>query len=182
MKTLCVTGHRPDKLPWGDDVNSPLYHQFISDLVLNLEYAIEKGYTHFISGGALGVDLEFAYCVLNLQKKYNNITLEIAVPCKDQSKSWSAEDKATYDFLLKHANQVTVLSENYYPFCMQRRNEYMVNKSDCVLCCFNGIKKGGTYHTIKYAQKHQKDFLFIDLSQTAPNGGNQMILFRKTVI
>jgi hypothetical protein len=58
----------------------------------------------------------------------------------------------------------------------------MVEKSDCVLCCFNGIKKGGTYSTIKLAQSKNKQLLHIDLSENAPNGGNQLILFKDKIV
>ena len=182
MKTLCVTGHRPEGLPWKRNSESLLYKQFIEQLNLNVEYAITNGYTNFISGGALGIDSDFAMLILSLKNKYPTITLEIAVPCKTQSISWAEEEKAIYNYILQNADKVTVLSEKYYPLCMLRRNEYMVDKSDCVLCCFNGVKKGGTYSTIKYAQKQNKNFLLIDLSSEAPNGGNQMLFFRNKVI
>lgn len=182
MKTLCVTGHRPEGLPWKNDNTCLTYESFAEQLILNVEYAIENGYTHFISGGALGIDSDFALAILSLKSKYPFITLEIAVPCKTQSKSWSEEDKNTYQHILSEADQVTILSDKYYPFCMQRRNEYMVNKSDCVLCCFSGVKKGGTYNTIRFAQKQGKKFLSIDLSLNPPNGGNQMIFFKDKII
>ena len=182
MKTLCVTGHRPEGLPWKKDKDCLAYKQFITQLKTNVEYAISKGYTHFISGGALGIDSDFASLILLLKKEHSSITLEIAVPCKTQSSGWSEEEKAEYDYILSHADKVTILSEKYYPLCMLRRNEYMVDKSDAVLCCFNGVKKGGTYSTIKYAQKQGKNFLLIDLNEQAPNGGNQMLFFKDKII
>ena len=53
----------------------------------------------------------------------------------------------------------------------------MLNKSDCVLCCYNGKKSGGTYNTIKLAQKMNKKLLYVEISEAPKNGGNQIIMF-----
>ncbi|MBQ7408503.1 MAG: DUF1273 family protein [Clostridia bacterium] len=181
MKTLCVTGHRPEGLPWQKDKNHPERLYFLQLLKKHILYCISQGYSHFIAGGALGVDTDFALTVLDLKKSGYDITLEIAVPCADQNKGWKKDDSQIYNEILNKADIVTTLSPHYYPFCMQRRNEYMVNKSDGVLCCWNGIKKGGTYYTIRIAQKNNKQLLYIDLSKNADNGGNCMIFFKDKI-
>lgn len=182
MKTLCVTGHRPDGLPWKNDLKDIRCSNFIKQLEEYLIFAILNGYTHFIAGGALGIDTLFALSVIKLKEEYPNITLEIAVPCETQSKGWNSHDKSVYNYILKNADKVTCLSQKYYVLCMQKRNEYMVNGSDCVLCCYNGVRKGGTYNTIKFAQKNNKKLLFINLSENAKNGGNELILFTDKII
>ena len=183
MKTVCVSGHRPEGLPWfKNGYNKKLHDEFLIKLEEYIRYCINSDFTHFIAGGALGIDTDFALLIIALKEKGESITLEIAIPCKVQSKYWNEEDKAVYDYILSKADKLTVLSEEYYPFCMQKRNEYMISSSDALLVCWNGVKKGGTYSTIKYAQKQNKNFLLIDLSSEAPNGGNQMLFFRNKVI
>ena len=182
MKTLCVTGHRPDGLPWKKNVKSEQCKEFLLTLKEYVIFAISNGYTHFIAGGALGIDTLFALTIIELKASYPQITLEIAVPCKGQEKSWSEENKQIYNYCLNNADKVTILADHYYVFCMQKRNEYMVQSSDCVLCCFNGEKKGGTYHTIKRAQALNKNLLHIDLSPKVKNGGNEMILFKNKIV
>ncbi len=183
MKTLCVTGHRPDGLPWKKDCDSNQYLCFLETLKEYLIFAISNGYSHFIAGGALGIDTIFALTVLQLKEQSNpQITLEIAVPCATQSKGFNSADKLVYNYILSKADKITCLSDKYYVLCMQKRNEYMVDNSDCVLCCFNGVKKGGTYNTIKFAQKQNKKLLHIDLSEKAKNGGNQLILFKEKIV
>lgn len=182
MKTLCVTGHRPEGLPWKKNDSLIECKNFLVSLKEYLRFAIKEGYTHFIAGGALGVDTYFALTVIELKEAGENITLEIAVPCKTQSNSWSEANKQIYNYILNKADTVNYLAEKYYVFCMQRRNDYMVENSDCVLCCFNGIKKGGTYNTIKLAQSKGKKLLHIDLSPSAKNGGNEMIMFKDKII
>lgn len=182
MKTLCVTGHRPDSLPWKKNTESSLCKDFLLTLKGNIKFAISNGYTHFIAGGALGVDTLFALTVIELKAEGENITLEIAVPCKTQSKSWSEANRNLYDYILSKADEVTYLAENYYVFCMQKRNEYMVNKSDCVLCCYNGKKSGGTYNTIKLAQRMNKKLLHVQICEEPKNGGNQIIMFLDKIV
>ena len=183
MKTLCVSGHRPEGLAWFDGGYDKAMHGQFTETVENyIKYAIEQGFSHFIAGGALGVDTDFALCVLKLKKSGASITLEIAVPCKGQEKYWNLEDKAVYNYILQNADKVSYLSEKYYPFCMQYRNEYMVKNSDALLACWNGTRKGGTYNTIKFAQNLKKELLFIDLSENAPNGNNCMIYFKNKIL
>ena len=48
---------------------------------------------------------------------------------------------------------------------MQKRNRYMVDKSDIILAIWNGEKSGGTWNTIEYAQKKGKKIIYIMLSE-----------------
>ena len=79
MKTCCFSGHRPQKLGYGE--NSTQCDELkgrLEELIKNL---IEKeGITYFVSGVALGVDTYAANIVLNLKAQYPGITLECAYP------------------------------------------------------------------------------------------------------
>lgn len=129
-----------------------------------IENLIESGYTYFISGGAIGVDMDFAEAVLQAKKQHKDIVLEIAVPCRNQDMKWSRDDKKRYAEILNSADIVIVLSKSYTLFCMQKRNEYMVNKSDLVLALWNGEENGGTWNTINYAKRKGKQLLINKLS------------------
>lgn len=166
-KICCVTGHRPQNFPWDYDnkLLAKIYLQDIKELVID---SMRKGYNYFISGGAIGVDLDFAEAVLRAKKRRKDIKLEIAVPCRNQALKWSVEDKERYYRVLESANTVTVLSEHYTRRCMQKRNEYMVDKSDYVIAVWNLRRSGGTYNTLTYAQKKGKKIIFHDLTMTVP--------------
>ncbi len=181
MKTACVTGHRPDKLPWGKDLESPDRIEFLERLKEYVLFCYGEGIKNFISGAALGVDLDFAEAVLSLKKDGLDISLEMAIPCCGQEKYWSANDKKRYICVLNEADKVTVLCRRYTPFCMQYRNRYMVDNSDAVICCWNGDRKGGTFSTVKYAHTKRKKLLWLNLKPSAPNGGNSMIIFLDTL-
>ena len=57
MKSCAFAGHRPEKMPWGKDENSPAGIEFKFRLREALEYLIGRGYTDFLSGGSRGFDL-----------------------------------------------------------------------------------------------------------------------------
>ena len=160
MKTCCFTGHRPQKLGYGENsIQCDELKGRLEELIKNL---IEKeGATHFISGVALGVDTYAANIVLNLKAQYPGITLECAIPCETQAVKWNERDRDIYYDLLAKCDKETLLQQNYTSDCMQKRNEYMVDNSDYVIAVWNG-KPSGTGNTVKYAQKNKKAVLLIN--------------------
>ena len=155
MKTCCVTGNRPQKFPWKYGKGRK-HKKYLADIARQINDLLGDGYLHFITGGALGVDLDFAEEVLRAKKIYEPITLEIAVPCRTQSVRWTVAERLRYCSILDRADKVTILSEQYSSICMLKRNEYMVDKSDLVLAYWNGEQGGGTWYTLNYAkQKHK---------------------------
>lgn len=160
MKTCCFTGHRPQKLRYGENsIQCDELESKLEELIIEL---IEKeGVTHFISGVALGVDTYAANIVLNLKAQYLHITLECAIPCETQEVKWNERDRDIYYDLLAKCDKETLLQQNYTSNCMQKRNEYMVDNSDYVIAVWNG-KPSGTGNTVKYARKNKKVVLLIN--------------------
>ena len=166
MKVCCVTGHRPNGFPWNySDYACDSHQEYLGAMACYVHWFIHKhGYNYFICGGALGVDTDFAEIVIGLRDNvFNDIQLEIAVPCKGQESKWSPKDKSKYAELLQKADKVTYVLDTYAPDCMQKRNKYMVDNSDVVFAFWNESKNsGGTYNTIEYAKKHNKQLeLFV---------------------
>lgn len=162
MKVCCVTGNRPQKFPWkhGEGIE---HEKYLADMARQIEELIKNGYNYFISGGALGVDQDFAEAILQIKQIYAETQLEIAVPYKNQADRWSETDQLHYFSILERADKVVIVSKHYTRFCMQKRNEYMVNKSDLVLTYWNGDESGGTWNTISYAQRAKKSVVIIEL-------------------
>ncbi len=164
-QTCCCTGHRPKGFPYRYGVDELKHRNFLELLKEKTILAYRKyGVTNFISGMAIGVDLDFAETVLYLRDTENYpFSLECAIPCRNQTLKWSEPDKLRYNSLLTRANSVNLISEQYTPECMLKRNRYMVDKSSVVIAAFNGIEKGGTWYTIKYAKSKNKIIELIDL-------------------
>ena len=60
-KTCCCTGHRPKGFPFKYGVDKQKHYAYIQALEEKIKFAItEYGITNFISGMAIGADLDFA--------------------------------------------------------------------------------------------------------------------------
>ena len=65
----CFTGHRPARLPWGEQENDPRCLAMKLQISRALERAWGAGCRHFICGMARGCDLYFAESVLALRQR-----------------------------------------------------------------------------------------------------------------
>ncbi len=154
MKTVCFTGRRPQKLPWGYDEKDERCIKLKTKLREHIATAISEGATHFISGMALGVDMWAAEIIIELKKSLPGLTLEAALPHRKQSAGWTSHHRSRYDTILKHCDKITCVSENYSHYCMMKRNQYMVDLSDLVIAVTDDFS-GGSGKTVLYAKsKH----------------------------
>lgn len=152
-KTVCFTGHRIQKLPWGSDETDARCIKMKERLRSELEIAIMGGYDTFLSGMALGFDMICAEEVISLREAYGGIKIYGALPCMDQPKKWRIGDKLRYQMLLQKLDGIRCLHETYCGSeCFLERNRFMVDHSSLMIALFNGIS-GGTKSTIDYARK-----------------------------
>lgn len=161
--TCCFTGHRPGKLPWGEDEQDPRCLTLKQALVQALERAYQTGYQHFICGMARGTDLYFAEAVLALRAEHPDITLESARPCESQAETWPAQERLRYERLLDQCNYETLVQYHYDRGCMMRRNRYMVDHSSRLIAVYDGHSKGGTDQTLAYARKKKLQLDILEL-------------------
>ena len=130
MQISCsFSGHRPEKLPWGDNERDERCRTLKSSIREMVEKAYADGYRHFICGMARGCDTYFCEEVLRLRDRVQDITVEAAIPCLSQCDGWTAEQQERYRDLTALCNYRTVVQERYDPGCMHRRNRYMVDHS-----------------------------------------------------
>ena len=141
----CFTGHRPNKLDYSENEIKPLLETAIDN-------AISDGYITFITGMAEGVDIWAAEIVLEKKKENKELHLICAVPHPGFEKRRSEYETERYENIIKNADYVTTISENYYRACYQKRNIWMVNHSSLVIAVFNGTASG-TKNTVDYAEK-----------------------------
>ena len=162
-KTCCFTGHRPDKLPWGEDETDPRCERLKRSIARAVEDAYAAGYRRFVSGMARGSDLYFAEAVLELREWHEDAELECARPCETQADSWPEKERARYQSILDRCNIETMVQHSYDRFCMNRRNRYMVDHASRLIAVYNGVPKGGTYQTLLYAMKKGLTTHILDL-------------------
>ena len=144
-KSCCFTGHRRIPALKLITLKKKLKNELIT--------LIEDGYTDFIAGGAIGFDTLAAEAVLELKTDYPHIKLCLVLPCKEQDKYWTVQQKKVYARILSLADSHEYVSESYTRYCMFQRNRKMVDESSVVISFFDGKDKGGTAMTVKYANK-----------------------------
>ncbi len=160
--TCCFTGHRPGKLPWGENENDPRCIELKTRLTGAVKEAYEKGMRHFICGMANGADMYFCETVLELQKNFEDITLEAAIPCEEQAVQWKERDRERYYNLIRQCDFETMVQHHYDRQCMQRRDRYMVDNSSLVIAVYGGVF-GGTMYTITYAMRQGLELMMLEI-------------------
>ncbi len=143
--SVCFTGHRRIKR---EDLPA-----LVGRLDVLIARCADAGYTNFIAGGAVGFDTLAAKRVIEARKIRPEITLELILPCRDQTSRWKdLRDINTYRDLKGEADRVEYLQIFYDAECMMKRNRKMVDSSSVCIAYFNG-KSGGTANTVEYAAR-----------------------------
>lgn len=144
-----ITGHRPNKLGGYSGIKATKFRNKIYEIFC--EILLEHQPEYAITGMALGVDQFFAEACID-----SNIPFVAAIPCINQDFYWPYESRKHYGNLLIQAKEIYyVSSEPFTPWCMQKRNEYMVNRGTSVWAVWNGTP-GGSKNCIDYAKKVNK--------------------------
>lgn len=143
---LTATGHRPDKLGgYSKDVEERLYR-------LAYSYLKETKPSRVITGMALGWDMAVAEACIVL-----GIPFTAAIPFEGQETKWPLASQERYHFLLSYAAEQIIVCDGFYEaWKLLKRDEWMVDQGDKVIALWNG-SKGGTGHTVKYAQTKGKE-------------------------
>ena len=156
---VCFTGHRPNKLKGYDPKDNS---ELLWELNSQVEFLIRCGEKVFITGMALGIDTWAAKIVLKLKEKYPHIKLIAAVPCKNHAAKWSKEAQKEWQSILNKCNEVVYVSDQEYNlYCMQDRNEWMVDRSAVVIAVWDGTP-GGTGNCVRYAKSKEKHIIYIN--------------------
>lgn len=162
-KTVCFSGHRPEKLP-GKGKENCAETIFIRNLLRSrIEESISEGYTVFYSGVARGIDLWAAQIVLELRKSHPEISLVCVKPVENQGHNFPEDDKRLYEHIIRHADRVVCTSEEYSRSCYTVRNRYMVDNAGKLIAFVNNYRSG-TGQTINYARRLGRITDITDLS------------------
>lgn len=139
-KTCAVTGHR--------NVEKNFEKLNLEKEFINL---IAQGVNMFLVGMAIGFDT-ICFNVLKKIREKSSIKIIACIPCKDQDAKFSDSQKKEYKEMLNSADDRVIISEKYTSYCMQKRNVFMVDNSQ-FLVCYLRDNKGGTFNTVNYAKR-----------------------------
>ena len=152
---ICAfTGHRPQRLPWGDREQDPRCLALKQMIASAVDLAAARGCRTFLCGMALGCDTYFAEAVLARE----GLQLEAVIPCPGQADRWPGPDRARYEKLLLQCSRLTVFEASYSEGCMLRRNRAMVDRADLLISVWDG-SSGGTGETVRYARERGVELL-----------------------
>jgi uncharacterized phage-like protein YoqJ len=153
MINLAVTGHRPPKIG-GYSRTNPIR------VALREQYERIFRNIHVdaaISGMAQGVDQDFAEVALAF-----GVPLIAAVPFPGQEVQWPLESRQRYLDILERAFEVHIISPEFSPQAMQRRNIWMVDQCTRLLVVWDG-SPGGTANCVRYAESKQKPMTRLEI-------------------
>lgn len=140
MRTVCATGHRPEKVLDADAAYDAAKHA--------LEFL---GVQRAVTGMASGFDLIWGKAAVDL-----NIPLVCAIPWKGNVPRKADVDM--WKYLLSRSEEVHYVNMSMTypgPWVYQARNIWMVDNSDMVVAYWDGTD-GGTKNCVQYAdQKHR---------------------------
>lgn len=152
-KRCAFTGYRPQKMAFGFDEADPRCVDFKKRLANTIQMLIDTGYKHFISGGAMGMDMYAAEAVVEFRNDNPEIILEMVSPYDTQAAKWPHDLQARHDRLFALADIVTVTGHEYTKGALFARNRYIVTNADVLLAAYDG-KPGGTAMTCDLARTY----------------------------
>ena len=124
----------------------------------NLEHEVYKilknhSYVKFLIGRTGEFDLMAALTIRRVMKAYSRIndTLTLVLPYQNSSVE---NHKDSFLNLYDEIEICQYSADAHYKSAFQARNQYMVDRSDLVLCCIEH-QSGGAYRTVQYAQKKE---------------------------
>ena len=91
--------------------------------------------------------------VAERKKENEEIRLIACIPCPNQDKYFSPSEKEEYERLLSCADETVLVSEKYTPWCMAKRNDYMVERADALIAYCNRAEGGSAYTLKKFLKK-----------------------------
>ena len=149
--TVAFTGYRTEKMPFTESMLDERYLSFRKKLLSVISRLLELGYESFISGMAKGFDTWASEDVLKL-----GAFLECAIPFPEQAQDWDLPDQQRRSLIISRSNTETIVSEANKKGAYYKRNRYMVDNADVIICGYSGRKSGGTAYTVDYALQQDK--------------------------
>jgi uncharacterized phage-like protein YoqJ len=165
--SCAITGHRPTRFKFKYKENNNGCKRLKKRLHDQIVLLYDQGVRRFYVGGALGVDMWAGEIVLRLkeQPEYSDIELIEVLPFEGHDAKWDDRSKKRMSFLRQHSTEVAVIgsADDPGPINYRRRNEYMVNRADCLLAVYDNDRsiRSGTGMTVHYAQKKKLPIICI---------------------
>ncbi len=144
-RTACFTGHR--KIAAQD------IQKIEKQLDKIIEKLYQKGVIFYGAGGSYGFDMLAEKAVIRARNRHKEIKLILVLPCKNQEKYWTDDNKTAFAEIKNQADKIVYTSEFYFKDCMHKRNRHLVNFSGYCIA-YLSKNTGGTAFTVNYARQN----------------------------
>lgn len=152
--SVCFTGHRADKLPWGYNEADKRCQALKDRTDKAILRAYEGGKRYFLSGMADGFDIYAAEAVLKLARACPGMELVAVFP-------YGTGDTPRKERIARLAFTVVSLHESYSSRCFMERNSFLTEHSSAIIGCFSGNEASGTAATLRMARRRGLDITII---------------------
>ena len=156
---VCFTGHRPEKLPAGNELRI-----LLSLLYREIECAVAEGADTFYTGLSQGIDLWAADIVLFFRLKHPELKLIAACPFPAFDKKLTGEALYHFRTVLHAADEVVQVSPHYHSGAFRQRNQYMVSHSRRLIAVLTDMQSGSG-QTLRMAKRAGLELRLLSLEQ-----------------
>ena len=129
-----------------------------------VEYVYSRGCRVFYCGGAIGFDTLAAREVIRFATLHQDVSLKLVLPCVNQDERWNERQQDAYYYVLRNAESVEYVSEEYTTDCMRRRNARLAELGD-VLIAYLYRDGSGSSQTVRMAKRLGKEVYNISPSE-----------------
>ena len=151
-RSLCFTGHRPDKLPTGDELKA-----LLRALEMHITRMVNTaGFNRFYTGLADGIDYYAAQQIFRLRDAGHPVHIVGVQPCEDYREVYRffRHDMRHFDEMLRQCDKIIVLpGRRFDKGVFLKRNKYMVEHSSAVLAVCDAAGRSGSAQTLAYAKQ-----------------------------
>ena len=149
-RALGFTGHRPEKLPTGaklDGLQQALYYQ--------IRCAVDRGFTHFLTGLADGIDYYAANYLFHLRREQPEIRVIGIQPCKDYESFFCrcGYNLSHLHLMTQNVDELIVLPGSAKDKgIFLKRDRILVDSASCIIAvCRDG--RSGSMYTLNYTRR-----------------------------
>ena len=151
-RSLCFTGHRPDKLP---------KDEMLDALLAAMNFHISRivntaGFDRFYIGLADGIDYYAARQLFSLRDAGKPLHIIGVQPCEDYREVYRffRHDMRHFDEMLRQCDEITVLpGRRFDKGIFLERNRYMVQHSAAILAVCDEEGRSGSRQALSYAKQ-----------------------------
>lgn len=157
FQSCTITGHPPQRFKFKYNEHYKLCIKIKKALTTEISKFYSQGVRTFWVGGSIGVDTWAAEMILDLKKqeRYKDIRLCVALPFPEFKSHFDAKQQTRLKDILGACDEQITISERESEKCYYIRNEYMVDRSCCLLAVYDNDRsvRSDAGMIVHYAEK-----------------------------